>query len=174
MSGVSGPLRPLDPAPDGSATAAPTVAAASVYLHPGQLAAAARPTIVTTILGSCVSLCLYDARRGVAGINHFLLPASLGALASPRFGDVACAELLERVLALGADRGALQGKLFGGACVLDGMAGEAAALGERNADVAIAFLERERIPLQALDTGGRRGRKLRFSTWDGIALVRSI
>ena len=28
---------------------------------------------ITTLLGSCVAVCLYDARLRLAGMNHFLL-----------------------------------------------------------------------------------------------------
>ena len=31
---------------------------------------------MSTILGSCVSVALFDDAAGVGGINHFLLPAS--------------------------------------------------------------------------------------------------
>ncbi len=74
---MSAALRPL-PAP------APSTIIASVYLHPGEVYVTGEPTRITTILGSCVSVCLFDARAGVAGLNHFLLPrAAIPADASP-------------------------------------------------------------------------------------------
>ncbi len=29
---------------------------------------------VTTILGSCVAVCLWDESHGIGGMNHYLLP----------------------------------------------------------------------------------------------------
>ena len=46
----------------------------SVYLHPGQVYTAGHAALVSTILGSCVAVCLWDPLVRVAGINHYLLP----------------------------------------------------------------------------------------------------
>ena len=158
---------PLPPVGDG----VPRVA---VYLHPGQLHAGREPTTVTTILGSCVAVCLVDAGRKVGGVNHFLLPHWAGeGHRTPRFGNVAMELLLERLLAMGARRGELRAKVFGGACVLEAFHGPH-HLGARNAEVAMGFLAAEGIEVAAADTGGRRGRKLLFRTDDGTALVKLI
>jgi chemotaxis protein CheD len=151
-------------------------ARASAYLHPGQLVLVDRPTAVTTILGSCVSVCLYDERRGVAGVNHFLLPFwTGGAQAGARFGCQAMRQLVRGVVELGARHAELRAKVFGGACVLDAFSrADGDHLGTRNVRVALDALEAEGIPVVASDTGGRRGRRLSFTTDDGTALVRLI
>jgi chemotaxis protein CheD len=149
-----------------------------VYLHPGKIYAGADPAAVTTILGSCVAVCLFDAGRGVGGINHYLLPHwAAGSEATARYGNVALRALLDRVTALGARRDALQAKVFGGACVLDAFRGTghgAVHLGERNTELALHFLADEAIQVSARDVGGSRGRKLIFRTDDGTALVRAL
>jgi hypothetical protein len=40
------------------------------YLHTGQVFATDEPYAVTTILGSCVAVCLWDDRSQVAGRNR--------------------------------------------------------------------------------------------------------
>lgn len=172
----------MSAAPAGHLSAgAPAPAAAppsrSIYLHPGKIYAGAEPAVVTTILGSCVAVCLWDAGRGVGGINHYLLPHwAAGSEATARYGNVALRALLDRVVALGARRDALQAKVFGGACVLDAFRpGQGAThLGERNSELAVHFLASESIRVVASDVGGSRGRKLIFRTDDGTALVRAI
>ena len=146
-----------------------------VYLHPGQLHAAAGPVTITTLLGSCVAICLYDRARGIGGTNHYLLPhhADLGN-DSPRFGNVAMRRLLDGVLALGAKRHDLEAKLFGGACVLDAFRANDDHLGAKNVAVARSLLAAERIPVRAEDVGGRRGRKLVFRVDDGSAFVKLL
>ena len=144
---------------------------ATSYLHPGRFTVSAEPTLVTTILGSCVSLCLWDGASGIGGINHFLLPESLSATRSPRFARPACEDLLERLLALGARRTSLRGKLFGGAALSGGAAG---SIGSRNVDAARQFVVEAAIPLVAEDVGGGRGRKLLFETASGAAWVRLL
>ncbi len=141
------------------------------YLHPGQLCFATEPTIVTTVLGSCVSVCLYDEEHTAAGVNHFLLPASLGRAESPRFGDSANTVLLERFREFGVPFSRLRAKVFGGASMGGSSAGD---LASRNVEVAVAFLRSHGIPVVSQDTGGERGRKLIFRTADAAAWVRLL
>jgi chemotaxis protein CheD len=148
---------------------------AELYLHPGEIFASAQPHRVTTILGSCVSVCLLDPRHGVAGLNHFLLPhAPASAEPSPRYGDVAMDVLVHRMLALGARRDALVAKVFGGANVLHAFADDAQHIGAANVELAREALARYGIPIGAEDVGGVRGRKLVLSTPDGAAWVKVV
>jgi chemotaxis protein CheD len=152
-------------------TFSPVEPARRVYLAPGQLFASAERVQVTTILGSCVAVCLFDNEAQVGGVNHFLLP--YGAPPSPRFAEHAVPQLMDRVLALGARRERLRAKLFGGACVLEALR-SSSALGARNVDAARERLAAEGIPVVAEDTGGDLGRKLIFEIQTGSAWIRAI
>jgi len=144
------------------------------YLHPGQLFASAEPLAISTILGTCVAVCLWDEEQRVGGMNHFLLPHVVsGALASPRFGNIACHRLLERVLALGARQQNLVAKVFGG-CTPAHATPSTRNLGARNVELAIEVMRSERIPLVARDVGGPTGRKIVFDLADGAVWVRPI
>ena len=146
-----------------------------IYLHPGDLFASAQRSAVSTILGSCVAVCLWDPIAKIGGINHYLLPLWTGQGAvSPRFGNVAVQALLDKVLELGGQKSRLQAKLFGGACVIDAFRGRENHLGTKNVQTAEALLEREGIPLVGHDVGGCKGRKLIFHTDDGTAWVRQL
>ena len=144
--------------------------AVRVYLAPGRLYASAEPVQVTTILGSCVAVCLWDAQQRVGGINHYLLPE--GVPASPRFGASAIPLLIEEVLALGARRSRLRAKVFGGACVLEAFRHH--PLGQRNVEVARERLSAAQVPVVGEDVGGDHGRKVVFDVQTGSAWVRAI
>jgi chemotaxis protein CheD len=145
------------------------------YLHAGQIFASAEPHAVTTILGSCVAVGVWDPRLGTGGLNHFQLPYPVAAAtASPRFGVMAMTQLLAKLAALGGDRRNLQAKIFGGACVLAQFAGGDGHLGADNVALARRLLEAAGIPVVAESVGGRQGRKLVFHTDDGTALVRVL
>lgn len=144
-----------------------------VYLHAGQLASAARPTVVTTVLGSCVAVCLYDPGARVGGVNHFLLPHHVERERSPRFGSVAVPQLVNDVVRAGASRAALVAKVFGGASVI-GALGKGRRLGDENWALALRLLEEAGIPVLDQDVGGTRGRKLVFFTDEGTAWVRQL
>ena len=152
-------------------TSSPLRAAKRVYLAPGQLFASADAVQATTILGSCVAVCLWDLEAGVGGLNHFLLPD--GAPPSPRFAAHAVPLLLQKVIELGASRSRLRAKIFGGACVLEAFRA-ANGLGARNVQVARELLAKEQIRVVAEDVGGDLGRKLVFEIQTGSAWVRAI
>jgi len=146
-----------------------------VYLHPGQVFAAAEPHQVTTILGSCVAVCLWDPMSGVGGVNHFLLPHWAGnGQSSARFGNVAVDRLINRLLDFGGTRRNLLAKVFGGACVLEAFRGSSNQLGKNNVDIALKLLDAERIPVITCEVGGQHGRKLIFQTDDGVAWIKRL
>jgi chemotaxis protein CheD len=155
--------------------AQPQHALSSVYLHPGQLHVATEPTLVTTILGSCVAVCLWDITQGIGGINHYLLPVGLKTASNGlRYGNVAIEHLLEKLERTGARRSNLRAKVFGGACVLDAMRDRANHLGDKNVEMAQRVLAEAGIPVVASDVGGSRGRKLIFYPHDGTVLVKLL
>jgi chemotaxis protein CheD len=137
--------------------------------------ASGEPAEVTTILGSCVAVCLWDRRLRVGGANHFLLPHGAGGgNDSARFGNVAVERLIMELVALGSQKVDLQAKVFGGAAVIEAFRGREGHLGSNNVELARALLMEHGIPIVAEDVGGHRGRKVIFQTDSGIALVRLI
>jgi len=113
-------------------------------------------TVFTTILGSCIAACIWDAEIGLGGMNHFLLP---GDGAEPmRFGIHAMEHLVNALLRRGAAPERLQAKLFGGARMIRGLTD----IGELNAQFATRFLAEIGIPLAGGSLGGSQGRRLQF------------
>lgn len=91
---------------------------AAVFLPPGGMCCPSEATVVSTILGSCVAVCLWDRQQGVGGMNHFLLPRCGSSPATLRYGDVAVARLLAAMERLGCQSADVRAKVFGGAAVL--------------------------------------------------------
>ncbi len=146
------------------------------FLHPGEIAAAARPLRVRTLVGSCVAVTLWDPAARVGGINHFLLPRQVdGELGFPgRYADTSIRALIARVTALGASRARLQARVFGGASVLQALRALPAQLGERNVEAAVQVLGAEGVPVVETQVGGGSGRKVVFDLGDGTAFVSEV
>jgi chemotaxis protein CheD len=149
---------------------------AFVFLHPGQIVASTEPCTISTIVGSCVAVCLFDPVRRAGGSNHYMLPdAGEPGVASARFGDVATEELLRRMLAIGCRRRDLQAKIFGGASLLPvsrRVSGE--SLGMKNVHMARRILVEQRIAIVAEDVGGTWGRRVVFRTDVGEAQINRL
>jgi chemotaxis protein CheD len=158
----------------GGSGAPPADGRAPIYLAPGLLHAAGAPTAITTVLGSCVAVCLHDPGAAVGGMNHYLLPWPVARERSTRFGNAAIEGLLEAVLRLGAHRSRLRAKVFGGAGLLGPPGAARGALGDENVRLAHHLLGELGIPVLDGDVGGERGRRLVFHTDTGDAWVRLI
>ena len=144
------------------------------FLQPGHLVVSATPLSVTTILGSCVAVCLWDAQKGIGGINHFMLPMLAGfSASSARFGNVAMEELVIKLGEAGARLPYLRARVFGGACMFKQMQAPT-HLGAKNVEVALDFLSRRAIEIVQVDIGGNRGRKLIFDTDLGAVCLNKI
>lgn len=128
---------------------------------------------IATLLGSCVAVCFYDPKLRLAGMNHFLLPSRTSTkLADEDIvlnGDYAMEVLRNAMYAKGAQASRLVAKAFGGGNIVSSIQ---MAIGERNADFAREWLEREKIPLVASDFGGAWSRKVIIDPISGDAFCR--
>jgi chemotaxis protein CheD len=138
-----------------------------VHVVQGEYAVSDRPdTILTTILGSCVSTCICDPVVGVGGMNHFLLPDSGPTNGQQfRYGLYAMELLINGLLKKGASKDRLEAKLFGGAAMNDGLG----HIGAANGAFAIRFLADEGIRCVAQSLGGSLARRVRFTPTTGQA-----
>lgn len=140
------------------------------FLYPSTLYASSQPSEVTTILGSCVAVCLWDKSLGIGGINHYMLPTWNGMeLASPKYGNIAIERLVEKMLSLGCQKQNLIAKVFGGGEVIS-VGSSVMNIGLRNIMVAEEMLQSLQIPIFSRSTGGKNGRKIIFNTSTGEVL----
>lgn len=138
------------------------------YLYPGALHVCKEPTLITTVLGSCVSICLWDPILEYGGMNHFMLPFWNGkGLASPKYGNIAVEKLVEKMLYLGSKKVNLKAKVFGGGDVINNDS-NMFHIGERNIELAKSMLADYSIPIISSSLGGRNGRKIIFQTDSGV------
>jgi chemotaxis protein CheD len=135
---------------------------ANYFLMPGYIFAPDVPTVISSVLGSSVSICLFDRKRNMGGMNHFLVPLAQRAQnLTPRFGNVATLALIRLMIQAGPKKGHLEAQILGGAydperCSKD--------VGAENVRVARRVLMREGVRVVSEDTGGEKGRKIVFNT----------
>lgn len=148
-----------------------------VFLHTGDVYLGVSPTIVSTVLGSCVAITMFSPRLKLGVICHSFLPRVTeskprydGRIQICRYVDTAVEHLLESMAKLGINKTELEIKLFGGA---NGIAqnkvrvSSAFSVGERNVRTALECLAANSLKPIAMDVGGQVGRKLFFATHTG-------
>jgi chemotaxis protein CheD len=150
-----------------------------VYVLPGESHLVAEPSILRTVLGSCVGITFRIPRLGAAALCHPMLPvfpaAKGDASVGLRYVDFAIRDLMQRFDALGADRAEIEVKLFGGGDVLPvGEGGGRATVGKLNCDSALKVLREERLEVAASSLGGSSGINLQFHTLSGAVFLRRL
>jgi|LNFM01.1.fsa_nt_gb chemotaxis protein CheD len=157
----------------------PTRQLMTAKILPGELYVTTSDEAVVTVLGSCVSACIWDKTSGVGGMNHFMLPASAdqsriadfaNASEAARYGTYAMEHLINSILKNGGRRQSLQIKIVGGGRVLKG----ATDIGLRNIEFVREFIRNEGLLLVGEHVAGVLPRKVWFQPSTGRALVKEL
>lgn len=146
-----------------------------VTIHIGGVETSNSPTVIDTVLGSCIATCLYDPAAGIGGMNHFMLPEGVDAdnPNSTRYGVYAMELLISSLMKLGANRKRFQAKVFGGGHVLK-LRESLDGVPQRNIQFARKFLEMEQIPIVKEDVGGYLPRRVLFHTHNSRVFVKYL
>lgn len=147
----------------------------AIKILPGEYYVTGRNVLIVTVLGSCVSVCLYDKVARIGGMNHFMLPDHHegGVLSeSARYGAYAMEILINNLIKAGASRKRLEAKVFGAGRVLSGLTHT--DVGARNASFAMHYLDDEGIAVKANDLLGIYPRKVYFFASEGRVLIKKL
>ncbi len=141
------------------------------FLKPGFIFVSRKPTLISTVLGSCVSVCIRDNVREYGGMNHFLFPVTDDpTLATAQYGNVATNALIRFFLEGGSEAEHLEAQIFGGALLPDG-AEEANEVSRENVMMAQFVLRKSGIRIVSEDTGGNKGRKIVYNSSTNHVMV---
>tara|TARA_B110001454_G_scaffold219136_1_gene250315 strand:+ start:51579 stop:52040 length:462 start_codon:yes stop_codon:yes gene_type:complete len=136
----------------------------SHYLYPGNIAAFKEETVISTLLGSCVAVALYDPEKKIGGLNHYLLPEPTpNDAVSPRYGTIAISELISQLKRLGANTNNLKAKIYGGGNVITNVL-SGPSIGSLNIAVAEKTLKHLGIPIVEKNVGGTKARTIKLNT----------
>ncbi|MDX2037158.1 MAG: chemotaxis protein CheD [Isosphaeraceae bacterium] len=145
-----------------------------VFVPMGKWAVAQAPTLIRTLLGSCVGVVLYDRVSRWGSVAHIVLPDSRGDAKLPgKYADTAIPAMLQDLdRALGRRSvPRLCAKLVGGASMFQSTSA-AMNIGKQNHDAVERILAELGIPIIARDLGGEAGRRLTLDTASGIVSIR--
>jgi chemotaxis protein CheD len=157
---------------------------AQIYLKPGDFHISAKPALISTLLGSCVSVTMFSPRLRAGAICHGLLPSCKEKKPceceefcgdGTRFVDCSILRMLEWFMQMGVEREEIDVKVFGGSDMFSVKESRSkATVGQQNIAMAIHVLEKQMLRISASDVGGIRGRKIIFSTNTGEVLLKHL
>ena len=141
-------------------------------LMPGEYHVTTENEEISTILGSCVALCIKDAEMNVAGMNHYLCPTRKNSGSSTNlpaacFGDASIGLLLKLYMLNGGRLEKCNIKLFGGGQVMS----DRSNVGGENIKIAQDIINEHNLVIDKSDVGGSYSRKIIFSPKTGKVKV---
>lgn len=134
------------------------------FLRPGYIYISRMPTLISTVLGSCVAVALWDRKREYGGMNHFLYPLTRKpGEATAQYGNVAIKALVRLFIEDGSDKKDLEAQIFGGAHPADSSE-EIIEICLHNVEISRQVLMRNEVPIVSEDVGGTKGRKVIYNS----------
>jgi len=142
---------------------------------PGEYYVSATNELITTVLGSCISVCIRDSKNGIGGMNHFMLPTDKNVndtvvSEAARYGNYAMEHMINDILHYGGERRNLEFKVFGGGKVLD----MKMDIGKKNIDFVFEYLKMESYKVISNDVGDVYPRKVIYFPISGVARVKKL
>lgn len=152
------------------------------YLHPGEVFFSKKPFLVSTILGSCLSITMFDNGTKFGGISHCKLPNCSEAnyncddCGEPyKFVGCTIKHMIKKFEENKVKRYDLEVKIFGGADVLSIESGSYnKSIGRQNIVAAQMAILDNKLNLVAMDVGGCEGRQINFTTNNGEIFLHRI
>jgi chemotaxis protein CheD len=140
-----------------------------------QIRYSSSPSVLRTILGSCVGICIYDRVKKIGGMAHVLLPTSQKVNINPeKYADTAIPLLVRELLKEGARKENMSAKITGGASMFKfGSNIALGQIGDRNVEQTKVELQKLGIPILVEDVGGSLGRVIDFHLNDGHMKVKA-
>jgi chemotaxis protein CheD len=138
-------------------------------LKPGYIFLSREPVVISSVLGSCVAVSLWNSQICFGGMAHYLYPNADKDLKSQtaKYGDVAIRYLASMFFLERSVKADIRAQLFGGAFI----SRESQIVAEENISVAKDILSKLDIKIVSEDVGGDMGRKLIYNTHTNEAIV---
>jgi len=138
------------------------------FLKPGYIFVSREPVIISSVLGSCVAVTLWDSKEQYGGMTQYFYPFIEEAeRATARYGNAALNHLVKMFFEDGAVRENVLAQIFGGASISE----ETLSVSEENIRIARQILNQMDIRIVSEDVGGGLGRKLIYNTLTNEAIV---
>ncbi len=138
------------------------------------LKVASSPTILRTVLGSCVGICLYDSKTRIGSLAHIMLPTMPPSDSKrEKYANTAIPMMVEKMKEAGAYCDHITAKITGGSAMFklkqDSLMMQ---IGTKNIEETKNVLAMLRIPLLSEDVSGDYSRTIDFYMEDGVVKIK--
>lgn len=136
--------------------------------------------LITRDLGSCIGIAVRDPRTGIGGLLHAMLPTTLirkdiPVEQFPKYVDLGLEVMLREMEKMGANRRYFEVKMAGAAHIIQYQSSSPSRdISSRNIQVAVEYLERQKIKILGMEVGDRYPRTIIFEPGTGMTVVKTF
>jgi len=141
------------------------------FLQPGYILVSKDPYLISTVLGSCIAVCLWDSVQKFGGMNHYLYARTFNNIRNSQSGNVSIPYMIKLLIDLGAQKHNLKAHIIGGA---QNREMQSSTIGRDNIKIAEKILGDNYIDIVTVDVGGDMGRKVTFDNYSGEVVVYKV
>ncbi len=143
-----------------------------VFINSGDVHWADKDTMITTVLGSCVSVCVWHPEKQIGGMCHIKMPGKSNnptvAKTNYIYAHDAIQYLNNKIKATGLDKNEFIISIYGGSTIIQNTSTlEQIDIGINNSAYAKDMLRRLGYKISHEETGGTKNRKIRFDIKTG-------
>lgn len=150
-----------------------------IFLKPGEYFWGNKTHQITTILGSCVAVCLWHSKQKIGCMYHIVMPGKRikkRGEYNTRYGDDVFFSIMEHIENNKTAPRDYVVKIFGGSFfnIPPSLATHSIQVGTSNIQSTMKRLEQYGFSLHVQDTGGTVSRKIIFELWSGAVNIKRI
>lgn len=140
-----------------------------IFLQPGDFFWGDANTRIRTILGSCISICMWHPILKEGGMCHYMLPSrnskkDLSHL-DGKYADEAWELFRKEIIKIGTKPSDYVTKLFGGASMFNNFS--TIQMGQKNINMARKIIADNNLNVVSENLGGTKSRRIHFEIWSG-------
>lgn len=151
-----------------------------IFLMPGDFYWGDSDTRIRTILGSCISICMWHPVKKQGGMCHYMLPSRSGNIEAGntklngKYGDEAWELFLREIIKANTKPSEYLVKLFGGSNMFTSRERDISdpGMGDKNIEFARKIIGDFRLNLISENLGGIKSRRIHFDIWSGNVWLR--
>jgi chemotaxis protein CheD len=154
-----------------------------VFLKAGEMHITAQPKLVVTLLGSCLSITMFNRRTKLGGICHSILPRCErrtqcveDCQEAFKYVDCSILKMVRLFERHKVKRNEIEVKCFGGSKMFSrhSQVPGSISIGNQNIQTAKRIILSEGLSILAIDVGGLQGRKIFFYTDTGEVYLKRL
>lgn len=146
------------------------------YLKIAEMKAAGGNSVLKTVVGSCICLCMWEKEKHIGGMVHIMMPKyKKSDPNTAKYADTAVKALFKLMIKKGCKKENIKATIAGGANMFGfNKENDIKTVGSQNEEIVKKELKELQIKIVREETGGNSGRHIDFLCQTGEVKIKTV